>query len=184
MATVAEGGPLGADERITKIGLLMEAAVAYQQSAEDSLKRLKAHAQGIDAIVRDEIRRTMVDEFLSLGEECKRATQALQSIKRAAGMRIALWSAGAAAVCAGLALTILWWTLPTKAAISALRAERDHYAATVAQLERLGGRVDLRRCSRGAHLCVRVDTQAPPFGEHRDYFVVQEIPMPDAGLRH
>jgi len=148
--------------------------LAHQQSAEDSLSQLKTHTQGIDDIVRDEIRRTMVEEFLGLGEECKRATQALQSIKRAANIRVALWSAGVMAISIGMAVIILWRALPTKTEIGALRAERDRYSATVAELEHRGGRIDLRRCGAKARLCVRVDPKAAVFGEHRDYFLVQE----------
>jgi len=162
------------DTQMTKIGLLMEAAVAYQQSAEDALKRLKDHTQGIDSVVRDEIRRTMVDEFLTLGEEARRAAQALESVKRAVNVRMGLWSIAVTAACTGLALTALWWTLPNPAEIGALKAERDRYVTTVAELEHRGGRIDLRHCGEGSRLCVRIDPKAPTFGEHHDYLVVRE----------
>src|SRR5262249_48120506 len=135
--------------------------------------RLRAHTQGIDAIVRDEIRRTMVDELLSLGEECKRATRALESVKQAANVRVALWIISITVICTGLAIAVLRWVLPTQSEVGALRAERDRDAAIVAQLEQRGGRIDLRRCGSDSRLCVRVDLKAPAFGEHRDYWVVQ-----------
>ena len=174
MNTPLEDTPSPADERITKIGLLMEAAITYQQSAEEALNRLKAHTQGIDAIVRDEIRRTLVDEFQGLDEECRRATQSLQSVKRAANLRVTLSSIGIAAICTCIAVAALSWLLPSKAEIAALRAQRDRFSETVVQLERHGGRIDLRRCGNDSRLCVRIDMKAPTFGEHQDYRIVQE----------
>jgi hypothetical protein len=166
--------PAPPDDGITKMGLLMEAAIAYQQSAEDALKRLNAHTRGMDAIVRDEIRRTLTDELMALGEECGRAKRALESVKRAANVRILLWSIGITVVCTGIALTVLWKLLPTKSEIAALREQRDRYSQTLAQLESRGGRIDLRRCGEAnARLCVHVDPKAPAFGEHHDYMVVQ-----------
>jgi len=163
-----------ADKRMVKFGLLMEAAVTYQQSAEESLNRLKAHTQGLDTIVREEIRRTMVEELVELSAECRRATRALEALKGAANLRFACLSIGITAVCTGLALAVLWYVLPRPSQIAALRAERDRYAANIAQLERRGARIELRRCGEGdARLCVHVDTQTPALGSKRDYFIVK-----------
>ena len=46
-----------------KLGLLMEAAHAQQALAENALERLKAHASDLDDIVREEVRRTLVEEL-------------------------------------------------------------------------------------------------------------------------
>lgn len=161
------------DESMTKIGQLMETAFAYQHLAEDALGRLKSHTQGLDAIVREEIRRTFVEELHTLSEESRRATQAMQAVKRAANGRMVLWSIVVTALCAGTASAISLWTLPSKAEMATLRAQHDQFAAAVTQLEQRGGRIDLRRCANGTRLCVRVDREAPAFGEHREYMVVQ-----------
>jgi hypothetical protein len=161
------------DETMTKIGLLMETARTYQTLAEDALGRLKSHTQGLDAIVREEVRRTFIEELHTLGEESQRATQAMQAVKRAANNRLALWSIVVTALCAGTASAISWWALPSKSEMASLRAQHDQFAAAVAQLEQRGGRIDLHRCANGARLCVRVDREAPVFGEHHDYMVVQ-----------
>jgi hypothetical protein len=161
------------DESMTKIGLLMETALTYQHLAEDALSSLKSHTQGLDAIVREEVRRTFVEELHTLSEESQRATQAIQAVKRAANGRMVLWSIVVTALCAGMAGAIAFWTLPSKAEIAALRAQHDQFATAVAQLEQRGGRIDLRRCANGTRLCVRIDREAPAFGEHREYMVVQ-----------
>ena len=161
------------DESMTKIGLLMETALTYQNLAEDALGRLKAHTQGLDAIVREEVRRTFIEELHTLGEESQRATQAMQAVRRAANGHMVLWSIVVTVLCAGTASAISLWSLPSKAEIATLRAQHDQFAATVAQLEQRGGRIDLRRCANGTRLCVRIDREAPAFGEHREYMVVQ-----------
>jgi hypothetical protein len=161
------------DETLAKIGLLMETAVAYQHLADQALGQLKSHTQGLDGIVREEVRRTFIEELHALREESQRAVHAMQAVKRAANSHVALWSIIVTALCAGSACAICWWALPSKAEIAALRAQHDQFSAAVAQLEQLGGRIDLHRCANGTRLCVRVDREAPVFGEHRDYMVVQ-----------
>ena len=84
------------DETTMKFGLLMESAQAHQKMAETHLERLRAHTQGLDGIVREEIRRTLVEELQALTAESRRAVQALSHMKRAADMRGLLWSAAIA----------------------------------------------------------------------------------------
>jgi hypothetical protein len=54
-----------------------------------------------------------------------------------------------------------------------LRTKHDELASKIALLEERGGRVDLRRCGDGARLCIRVDRQAPVYGEKSDYLIVR-----------
>src|ERR1700676_3462061 len=69
------GHPVGDDT--LKVGLLMESAEAHQKLAETHLTKLLAHTQGLDEVVRDEIRRTLIEEFQALSAESDRATRAL-----------------------------------------------------------------------------------------------------------
>ena len=55
--------PATVDETTMKFGLLMESAQAHQKLAETHLERLRAHTQDLDGVVRDEIRRTLVEEL-------------------------------------------------------------------------------------------------------------------------
>ncbi len=80
-------GVRAADEVTMKLGLLMESAQAHQKLVDTHLERLRAHTQELDGIVREEIRRTLIEEFQSLSAECKRAAQALNGLKRAANLR-------------------------------------------------------------------------------------------------
>ena len=155
-----------------KFGLLMESAQAHQKSAEVQLEKLRAHTDDLDGVVRDEIRRTLIDELQMLTTESARAIRVFQRAGRGAFVRTTLWSVVMAVFCAGIATGIMRWALPSQAQVTALGARRDELAANVASLERRGGRADWRRCGATARLCVRIDRSAPTFGEKADFYVV------------
>jgi hypothetical protein len=161
------------DDETMRFGLLMEGAQAHQRLAESHLQRLRAHTQDLDQVVRDEIRRTLVDELKSLTTETDRAAQSLKNMRRAATLRGAAWSVGVALVCAAIPTAVAELMLPSSAEIAVLRTQREALARSVAQLEQRGGRADWRRCGTAARLCVRVDRQAPVYGEKADYYVVR-----------
>ena len=161
------------DEATMSVGLLMESAQAHQKMAETHLERLRAHTQDLDEIVREEIRRTLIEELQSLTAESKRAMQALSNMKRAANMRGLLWSAAIAVLCTAIPSVIARWVLPSASEISTLRAEREQLAMSVARLKQQGGLVNWRYCGEAGRLCVRVDRNAPTYGEKADYFVVR-----------
>jgi hypothetical protein len=162
-----------ADDTTMKFGLLMESAQAQQKLAEAQLEALRAHTQGLDGIVREEIRRTLVEELKELTLESQRATQALHGMKRAAGLRTLLLSVVVAVLCTAIPGAMARWVLPSAAEVEALRVRRDQLAASLARLELEGGRVDWRRCGESARLCVRIDRAAPAYGEKADYYVVK-----------
>ncbi|MGH8211432.1 MAG: hypothetical protein ACRETD_12335 [Steroidobacteraceae bacterium] len=161
------------EDSTMKIGLLMETAQAQQALAETSLEKLNAHVRELDDIVRDEIRRTLVEELQVLGNEGRRAAEALRRLGRSANLRVALWSVGITVLCAAIPLCAAWWFMPSQSELVALRAKRDELAWSLARLEQRGARIDLRRCGASDRLCVRVDRKAPAYGEAADYFVVR-----------
>jgi hypothetical protein len=154
----------------------MEAAQTHQILVQAALERLKTHANELDAVVREEIRRTLVDELQTLAAESKSAIQALGALRRAANMRVALWSAGMAALCCVITTTAIVAAarllLPSAAEIAALRSQHEELVLAIASLEKRGGRIDLRRCGDAGRFCVRVDRKAPAFGQRADYFIV------------
>lgn len=154
-------------------GLLMESAQAHQKLAETHLDKLRAHTEDLDGVVRDEIRRTLTEELQMLTAESRRAAEVLRRIRRSIGLRVALSSIAVAILCAGIPVAFARWFLPTESDIAGLRARRDQLTASVAALERRGGRVELRRCGQTARLCVRVDRGAPAYGEKADYYIVK-----------
>jgi len=164
---------LGVDEPTMKFGLLMESAQTHQRLAEAHLEKLRAHTQDLDGVVREEIRRTLIEEFQELTAESARAAQALHGMKRAANMRGLFWSVGIAVLCTVIPSAIARWALPSAREIAALRVERDQLALSVGRLEQHGGRVDWRHCGEAARLCVRVDRSAPTYGDKADYFIVR-----------
>jgi hypothetical protein len=131
------------------------------------------HTQDLDGVVRDEIRRTLIQELSMLTAETARATRALEKIRRSAARRGALWSIGAAAVCALAPLAVAHWALPSASEIASLRAQQDQLSLSIAKLKAQGGGIDWRRCGEAKRLCVRVDRKAPAFGEKADYYVIQ-----------
>jgi hypothetical protein len=156
-----------------KVGLLMESAQAHQKLIEDNLERLKAHTRDLDAVVRDEIRRTLVAELQAVTAECSRAAETLRGISRAARLRGVSWAAGVALLCTAIPAAVVAWALPSASEIAALRGQRDELAAAVGRLERRGGRVDWRLCGAGRRLCVRVERKAPAYGNNGDYLILQ-----------
>jgi uncharacterized protein YPO0396 len=161
------------DDTTMKLGLLMESAHAHQKAAESSLKKLKATANDLAGIVRDEVRHVVIEEFQSLAADSKRASDALHEVQRAANVRALVWSVGITTLCSAIPLLLACWIIPSRAEISALRAKHDELATKIASLEERGGRIDLRRCGDGARLCVRVDRKAPTYGAQSDYLVVR-----------
>src|SRR5438552_8222135 len=150
----------------------METAQAHQRLAETQLDRLRQHTQEMDAVVRDEIRRTLIEELQQLGAETRRAVQSLDRIRRAATLRSALWSVGVTVLCASIPVGVAQFILPSSHEIGELRTQRDALTMNIAALQRQGGRIDLKHCGAEGRLCVRVDNKAPKFGEKADYYVV------------
>ena len=168
---MADRGP--ADDDNFKFGLLLEGAQTQQRLAETQLRKLLAHTEALDEVVRGEIRRTLIDELAALSTECERASAAVRGVQRAAQLRGNLWTVGIAIACSLIPGALVRFALPSSADIAALRAQRDTLAQNVARLERQGGKVDWRACGDAARLCVRVDRGAPAYGGQGDYYILK-----------
>lgn len=99
------------DDSEVSIGLLMEIAHAHQQLAEASLASLKEHAAGLDAVVREQIRRTLIEELRGVHVESERAVRSLRRVQKAADLRILVWSVGIAALSALVAAVVGYGTV-------------------------------------------------------------------------
>ena len=163
----------GLSNETMKVALLMEAAQAQQRLSQESLDRLAVHTRDLDALVRDEVRRTVSEALGNVATESRRAIDALQRMRRAVHVRTLLWTVFIATICSGVAMGEAWWILPSRGEIAALGARRDALAANVARLEQRGGMVDIRSCGTLARLCIRVDRNAPAYGRDADYLVVK-----------
>ena len=163
----------GLSNETMKVALLMEAAQAQQRLSQESLDRLAVHTRDLDALVRDEVRRTVSEALGNVVTESRRATEALQRVRRAAHVRTLLWTVSIATICSGVAMGEAWWILPSQGEIAALGARREALSANIARLEQRGGGVDVRRCGARARLCVRIDRDAPAYGPGADYLVVK-----------
>lgn len=156
-----------------KFGLLMESAQTHQRLAEAHLEKLRAHTQELDGVVREEIRHTLVEELQALTSETQQAAEALRRMGRSAGLRSLAWTLTVALLCSSVPALIVHGFLPSARELGRLRAQRDALATNIARLEREGGHARWRRCGEDERLCVRVDREAPVYGEHRDYYVLQ-----------
>jgi len=161
------------DDETLKLGLVMEAAQAQQTLAASTLDRLREHAAGLDAIVREEIRATLLEEMRALSEDGRRAAEALRRLQRTANLRLIAWSAAVLTVASLVPCAIAWWLLPTRAEIQTLGAKRDELTANIARLARQGGNLELRHCGATQRLCVRVDRSAPAYGTAGDFMIAK-----------
>jgi hypothetical protein len=161
------------EEQSTQLGFLMEAAASHQNIAENVLRQLAAHTQDLEAVVRGEIRRALAEELQALSSETHSAIEALRTVRRSITARVGAWNLGIVMLSTLVSFGAGWLMLPSRAEIAGLRARRDELSGVVAQLDRQGGRIDLRRCGQSQRLCVRVDRKAPAYGETSDYFVVK-----------
>lgn len=160
------------DQDSVKLGLLMETAQTHQKLAEAAIEKLSQHTQSLEAALRVQIERALVDALKAVHAEIQGTAEALQKMKRAANARMTLWTLGLTATSAAIALFVAWWALPTPAEIARLRAERNELASNIAILNQRGARADMRRCGTG-RVCVRVDFSAPRYGESSDYMVIK-----------
>jgi hypothetical protein len=134
---------------------------------------LRAHTQDLDGVVREEIRRTLVDELKSLTAETDRAAQALRGMKSAVDRRRVLWNVGLTVLCTAMPLAITHTMLPNRGEIESLRLQRDALTQNIHELERRGAKLDLRTCGEPPRLCVRIDRKGPVFGAEADYYVAK-----------
>jgi Na+-transporting NADH:ubiquinone oxidoreductase subunit NqrB len=165
--------PAQLDPDTMKLGLMMETAQTQQRLTASTLKQLKAHTQELDNIVREQIRRTLTDEFGALIEEAEHAIQLLRGLKQATRWQFASWTILATVLVGAISMLCVWCLVPSSAQISALRTRQQQLIAAIDALEQRGGRIDLRRCGSSDRWCVRVDRQAPTYGEQSDYYVVK-----------
>jgi|SRR5579864_8972664 len=161
------------EDSTMRLGLLMEAAQANHKLAEASIRKLRTLSAEMANTVRVEVREAVAGELRSLAADSRRAADALHSIRRAANLRVLLFSLATTCLCSAIPFGLALWIIPSKSEIAALRARYSELRSAVAALEESGGRVELRRCGTGSRLCVRVDRSAPAFGEQSDYLVVK-----------
>ena len=169
---MANASDVSMDQGSIRLGLLMETAQSHQKLAEKAIEKLNEHTEALQAAVTDQLRLVFREEFKAVQAEIDGAIRALRALRRAANARTTFWTLGITAIAAVIAILIAWWVLPKPAEISALRTERDELVSNMRVLDQRGARADLRRCGTG-RLCVRVDLNAPRYGERSDYLVIQ-----------
>jgi hypothetical protein len=161
------------DDMTMSVGLLMESVQGQQKLATQALERLSSITEGLDVVVRGELRQAFVEEFQAVRVASREAAEAFQRAGRAANLRLAVWMLAINAALCGVPLIVAASVVPTRAELSALRGQRDELTAGVLRLQQRGGRIDLRSCGEARRLCVRVERSAPAYGLEADYLVVK-----------
>ncbi|HEX3848414.1 MAG TPA: hypothetical protein VHV81_13615 [Steroidobacteraceae bacterium] len=159
------------DDASMNFGLLMEAAQAHQKVAETILEGLRRHTEGLDTVVRDEIRHTMVEELTLVKSAADEAAASLRRIGRMACVRQATLGLALGVLCACLPALTMRWRAPTPSELAELQSRRDRLAGEVTVLERRAAKLDLRTCGSNARTCIRVDRSSPSYGAKGDYYV-------------
>lgn len=96
------------DDGKVSIGLLLEVAQTHQQLADAALARLKEHTAGLDAVVREQIRRMFIEELRGVHLESQRAMESLRRLREARDRRVVLWSVWVAALSAAVASAVAY----------------------------------------------------------------------------
>ncbi len=147
------------DDATMKFGLLMESAQAHQKSAENQLERLRAHTRRPRRRGARRDSAHLVEELQMLTAESTRAADALQKMQaRGASARGTLWSLLMARTLRRHSHRRRALGAAIGAEIAALRARRDELAASVANFEQHGGRIDWRRCGAMLRACACAST--------------------------
>jgi hypothetical protein len=165
--------PAPLDDATMKYGLLLETAQTQQKLIASGLRQLKSHTQGLDAVVREQIRCTLVEELGAVVEQSTRTVDALRTLERAAHLRLIAWTLALTGLSGLVTGVSAWWLLPRPAQIEAMRAQREQLAVAIETLEKRGGLIDLRRCGSEQRWCARIDRQAPAYGGQSDYMVLK-----------
>jgi hypothetical protein len=163
----------GMREETLQAGLLMESAQANQAMVTENLQRLQAHIRDLDIVVRDEIRRTLLEELQAVSVESQRAVKALQQAGRSAHGRMAIVAHSLVLFATLIPAAALFYATPSPAEFLALRAERTGLEAAIQRLRQQGALIEWRRCGEERRLCIRVDRKAPTFGEQADFLIVK-----------
>ena len=155
-----------------QMGLLLDTATKHQAALDAQLQSLQIHMQQLDAVVRDTVRRAVVDECATLTHEMAEAATALRALGHTASARLLAWSALLLLLPAAIVAAALVWLLPSHAQLQALQVQRQQLDARVAYLHGAGGHIQLQHCGERERLCVRIDTSAPAYGAQADYRIL------------
>ncbi|HEY2684334.1 MAG TPA: hypothetical protein VGI93_12535 [Steroidobacteraceae bacterium] len=158
------------DDTMT-IGLLLESAQTQQRLAEQSLESLRVHTQSLDVVARDEFRRVLTEELQPLDAEIARLARSAARAARNYSLRTVIFGLATTTLCALVPVGVARWVLPSTEQVAELKAQREVLTQQLQVLKAQGARMELRRCGTAARLCVRIDENAPRFGEHADFHV-------------
>jgi hypothetical protein len=149
----------------------MEAVETQQRTVDSALQRLHAHTRDLDALVRDEIRRTLIAMLQEFMNEAAGAAQTMKEVRKRFSFKAAVLGVAIATLGTTLPACIGMWLLPSQREIASLRAQHGELARNIEELRRQGAGVEWTRCGDSRRLCMHIDRSAPVFGEHGEFVV-------------
>ena len=170
------------DDATVTAGVLLEAAQNQQKIAEASFAKLDALAkivgelpQGALPELKASIEGAIRKELAEARQEIQRLTESLRKAHAHLGQTL-LYYGGAVVLIAVVAVAVmLLWALPAPGEMVRLRDEKAQLQASIADLAKRGGRIQLRPCVRTdakSRLCARVDPAGGTFNEHGETYMV------------
>lgn len=102
-----------------------------------------------------------------------RAAEKLAQMQRGSTVHFARWAFGVVSGCALVPALLSWILMPSRTQLLQARQTFEQLSATMAQLSREGGRIELRHCGTANRLCVRIDRKSPFYGESADFVVLK-----------
>ena len=156
-----------------KIDALIDAADAAQARALEAIDALNATRAGLQQAVAQAARLSTQEALKSLHSELERAQRIVIDLQRLSLWRAAWQHVMVALVAIVITLVAVSWYVPSVGDMQALRAEKAQLAASIADLEQRGGRLQISHCGPERRLCVAVEDYAGIYGKAADFRIAK-----------
>lgn len=156
-----------------KIAALIDAADAAQARTLEAIDALNATRAGLQQAVAQAARVSTQQALQGLREELERAQRVVIDLQRLSLWRAAWQHAMVALVAIVVTLVAVSWYVPSVSDMQALRAQKAQLAASIADLEQRGGKLQISHCGPERRLCVAVQDYAGIYGKDADYRIAK-----------
>ena len=134
------------DDETRKIAMLIAAFEAEQAQSHGTVEKVTRSAVLLQHEVRNAARVAVEAALKELHPHVNRADQTLVDLQRRSLWRASLQRAIVALIAFAITVLAVWWYVPAKDEIAALRNERDQLQASIKGLKQRGARIAVREC--------------------------------------
>lgn len=156
-----------------KIAALMDALDQEHTRVRAAMEALNAAIPRMQQAVLQAARASAQEAFDGLQGELERAQRVMIDLQRLSLWRAAWQHAMVALVAIVITLVAVSWYVPSVSDMQALRTERSHLEASIADLEQRGGKLQISHCGPERRLCVAVQDYAGIYGKAGDYRIAK-----------